>query len=211
MASKLSVTVAVLVLLAPVVGCSALRTTRSRVQTPAGAILSQSGAAAVPAAVNSTQTITDVPLPKGSTVRIDPDGAVSVTVTEAATFHAAASHESATAAASFAPPSELDLAKGFNVRLWGAAGLALAVLALGLALRGHLKAAAIAGAGAVVVPLVGHFVNSTAGLVLAGICIAASVALFAAWHLMRLSRSATAAPALDAASGVSRVTAPASS
>lgn len=132
-----------------------------------------------------TRTEAETPLPAGSAVTIRPDGAVEIKLTDAAPLRTVTTRDDATAAQSFAPPSPAELAKGFGVRLWGIVGAGLFVLALVLGARGHLKGAVLAGAGAVLAPLVGHFVNSTAGLVVAGAAVAGAVALFAAWHLMR--------------------------
>lgn len=165
---------------------------RSKIRTPRGAEISQKGETQAPARVNTTETRTETTLPAGSSVTIEPSGAVRVDVTAAAPLAAVVSREEATGPQSFAPPSPAELAKGWNAKLWGAAGLGLALLALVLALRSHFKAAAVAGVGAVLVPIVGHFVNSTAGMIAAGIFAAVAISLFVAWHLMRARGLVTA-------------------
>lgn len=93
------------------------------------------------------------------------------------------------------PPSATDLAKADGIRLfyWIAGGLLL--FALLLARGQHYKAAAIAGGGAVLVPLVGNFVSEVSALWTGAIIVGISATLFAAWYLVRGRLKEPVAPA----------------
>lgn len=84
-----------------------------------------------------------------------------------------------------APPSPLEIARGWGLKVWTAAGVTLAILGIVLGARGHGKACGAALLGALLVPLIGHWVNSTAGVIIGAILAAVALTFFAAWHILR--------------------------
>jgi len=152
--------------------------------TPAGPNITQTGAAAVPAQVNTARTETLIPLPPGARITIETSpeqtGAPAITITE--------TRQQVTAPTAYAPPApptarEQANAAAVTRSYYFAGGLAL--LAGLLAWRGHLKAAGIAVLGAIGAPLATNFISSEWGqrVAIGAVCIAG--AFFAAWHFMR--------------------------
>jgi hypothetical protein len=83
-----------------------------------------------------------------------------------------------------APPTPAEVAAGDGVKWFFVVGSIFAVAALALGYEGHLKAAAFAVLGALLVPMLGELATSKlAQLVAVGLG-AVSLALWGAWHLM---------------------------
>lgn len=153
------------------------------------------GEVETPAKVEATKTESVIPIPAKSTVTrteatpTEPARTI-VVVAAASEMRTTEQVETITQAKAFSPPSPSQVAAAAGVKWFYIAGALFAIAALGLGYTGHLKAAAFAVAGALLVPMLGQLASShTAQLVAVGLG-AVAAALWGAWHLMTAQQHA---------------------
>jgi hypothetical protein len=161
----------------------------SVIPTANGPAVTQSGDAAEPARVVTTETSASVPVPAGAVITIspppyaegkpNPEPLPVVYTVKSSDITGPRSHVPPP------PPTPGQLANADAIRQSYFFAGALILGAGFLFWRGHLKAAAVASVSAVAVPMVANIAGSewAQKLFIAGACIAA--ALFAGWHFMQ--------------------------
>jgi len=187
----------VLVLLLPLAGCSSVgkllnlsKTTPpalSVTPTANGPAVVQSGDAAQPARVVTTETQASIPVPAGAVITIAPPPFAGETQAEPLPVVVTTKSTDITGPRSHTPPppptpSQLANADAVRQSYYFAGAL---VLGAGfLFWRGHVKAAVVASVCAIGVPVLANVASAewAQRLFIAGACIAG--ALFAAWHFM---------------------------
>lgn len=158
-------------------------------ETATGAIFEGKGEVKEPAKLESKKTESEILVPTGSVIEVTNEegkpSTMKVSLSSPTKLTVSSSVDTFESAVSFSPPSPQDEAKAEGLKWFFIAGIVFAVLCVAFAYKGHVKASAIAGIGAVAVPLVGRFVASDKALLL---CIglgAVSLTLFCAWYFIK--------------------------
>lgn len=169
------------------------------VPTPTGPIEIK-GDALQPPEINTSQTSAEMPVPADSQVSFvgataTEPAKVTVTLKQPTIIRSTTTAQHVVGPTSHKPPAPPSLtdqadAEAVTRSYWFAGGLAL--LAGLLVWRAHMKAALIAGAGAIAVVPITKFVGSTWGMVVVLISLAVAASLFAAWHFMNDKKTQTA-------------------
>ena len=161
----------------------------SKAVTTTGATFENNGDAKAPAKMESKQSVSEMPVPEGSTVTVENEegkpSVLKVSLSSPTKLTVKSSVDTFTSAVSFTPPSPSDEAKAQGLKWYFIAGIIFAVATVAFAYKGHVTAAISSGIGAVCVPLLGRFVASEKALWL---CIglgAVSLSLFGAWYLIK--------------------------
>lgn len=172
------------------VGCSILpKSAKFKTKTKAGTEVHQAGGAQKPAAVETNSMAAVIPLPKDSTVTVQPatpatPAFIAVKLSDSSELTLDYKNEKITGPASHPPPTPAEIAKGRAVQWYYFAGIAFAIGALVAFKVGHGKAGGFLVIGAAAVPMLGNFLASEAAEKLSIFIITASVTLIAAWHLI---------------------------
>ncbi len=162
---------------------------------PAGPVVAQDGAAAVPATAARKETRVETTIPAGAAVTAYPDGRVTWTAAAPMALVSASSDSSATGPQSFtppAPPTPAEEARGWGVRAFYLAALACAIAAGLCVWRGYPLAAICCGAGALALPILANFFGSMSATVAGVACVAIAAGLVVAYQLT--ARRAASAP-----------------
>jgi hypothetical protein len=161
------------------------------IRTPAVSI-SQTGDAAVPAAVTSTTSTQAVTVPPGATVeiritppvRVDP-AALPSTVTATTHTEVVTAPQAFTPAASPKPPTAAEEAQAAGIRWFYIGGVVCALAAVACLILKHPVNAGICGIGAVAVPLVGAFFGNENAVRIALAVVGVSGGIWIAWLCLR--------------------------
>lgn len=182
----LSILIFVILILLPLVGCKTFSRSVSKISGANEAKISQAVGEQNPASVETADTSTELPLPEGSEISVNPQDPekVFVKLKRASLLKVKTLTQRLEGPKSFAPPSPTEKAKGTAV-LWSfIAGGIFLVGGIALIYFQHYKEGGIALVASFVVPVVAQFLTSDLALKLCIAFACISVSLTVAYYLI---------------------------